>query len=225
MGLFSSCAEQFREIRGSENRGNAFLGTGLATSTTTKRTEKTKGERVMPQQTIIPGEQAASEIAAENDPKPNPIETKIEKVESNPTSVSQGQKSSVSIKGKKGQFHSLKKTKLLKPAKILKKALAQKGNEINKNLYELGFAGILSSIIGGPLLIGALIGEGNLIIIVLGVFFLLSLISSIWLYAKPTLEDDDVLKKTAIVIAALSVLIGLMILLALIAGGNLFYTQ
>jgi hypothetical protein len=33
LGLFSSCAEQFREIRGSENRGNAFLGTGLAKST------------------------------------------------------------------------------------------------------------------------------------------------------------------------------------------------
>ena len=161
----------------------------------------------------------------ERTPNPSSVGPKIEKVESNPTSEIQGQKSNVSVKVKKDKIHSLKKMQFLKPAKFLKKALAQKGNEINKNLYELGFAGILSSIIGGPLLIGALIGEGNLIIIVLGVFFLLSLISSIWLYAKPTLEDDDVLKKTAIVIAALSVLIGLIILLALIAGGNLFYTQ
>ena len=225
LGLFSSCAEQFREIRGSENRGNAFLGGGLTSSTATKRTDKAKSETVTPHQTVINVEQAVTEPIAESTPNPSPVEPKIEKVENNPTSVIQGQKSSVSGKDKKGQFHSLKKTKLLKPAKILKKVLVQQGNEINKNLYELGIAGILSSIIGGPLLIGALIGEGNLIIIVLGVFFLLSLISSIWLFAKPTLEDGDVLKETAIVIAALSVLIGLVILFALIAGGNLFYSS
>jgi len=225
LGLFSSCAEQFREIRGSENRGNAFLGGGLTSSTATKRTDKAKGETVTPQQTVINVEQAATEPVTENTTNPNPIESKIEKVENNPTSIIQGQKSSVSGKDKKGKFHSYKKTKLLKPAKILKKALSQQGNENNKILYQLGIAGIISSIIGGPLLIWALLGEGILTIIVLGVFFLLSLISSIWLFAKPTLEYGDVLKETAIVIAVLSVLIGLVILLALIAGGNLFYSS
>lgn len=227
LGLFSSCAEQFREIRGSENRGNAFLGGGLTSSKATKRTDKARSETVTPHQTVIHVEQAVTEPVAENtqEPEPNPVESKIEKAETNPTSVIQGQKSSVSVKGKKGQFQSLKKTKLLKQAKILKKALLLRGNEINENLYELGIAGYISSIIGGPILIEALWGEGILIIIVLGVFFLLSLISSIWLTAKPTLEDGNLLKKTAIVIAALSVLIGLMILLTLIVGGNLFYEQ
>ena len=100
LGLFSSCAEQFREIRGSENRGNAFFGTGIAKSTATKRTDKTKGERVMPQQTVIPVEQVATEIVAENSPNRNPIEPKIEKTETNPTSVITGQKGSVSEKNK-----------------------------------------------------------------------------------------------------------------------------
>ena len=79
-GIFSSCAEQFREIRGSENRGNAFLGTGLKTSSATKRTDKTKGERVMPQQTVIPVEQEASESAVERTPNPSSVGPKIEKV-------------------------------------------------------------------------------------------------------------------------------------------------
>ena len=73
LGLFSSCAEQFREIRGSENQGNAFLGGGLTSSTATKRTDKATGERVTPQQTVIPVEQAASDIEAQSAPAPNPI--------------------------------------------------------------------------------------------------------------------------------------------------------
>ena len=166
LGLFSSCAEQFREIRGSENRGNAFFGTGIAKSTATKRTDKTKGERVMPQQTVIPVEQVATEIVAENSQNRNPIEPKIEKTETNPTSVIKGQKSSVSIKGKKGQFHSLKKTKLLKPAKILKKALLQRGNgkEVNGWLMALGIVGIISSTLGLLyLLFAAALGESSFI--------------------------------------------------------------
>ncbi len=229
LGLFSSCAEQFREIRGSENRGNAFLGTGIATSTATKRTDKTKGERVMPQQTVIPGEQAASEIAAENDPKPNPIETKIEKVESNPTSVSQGQKSRVSGKVKKDQIHSLKKTKLLKPAKILKKALLQRGNgkEVNGWLMALGILGLISSLIG--LLFIALlayVGSGSIIMELLGyssyplridfILFLLGFISSIWVVANPTLRDDHPPQIFAILLTALSIFLILFLLIGII---------
>ena len=127
-GIFSSCAEQFREIRGSENRGNAFLGTGLAKSTATKRTDKTKGERVMPQQTVIPVEQAASEIAAESTHNPNPIEPKIEKVETNPSHVITGQKSSISSKTNSSSSPTLKKRKSSKPAKFLKQAISRKGN-------------------------------------------------------------------------------------------------
>ena len=147
LGLFSSCAEQFREIGGSENGGNAFLGSRLTTSTATQRTDKARGETVTPQQTVIPVEQEASEIAAENSPNRNPIEPKIEKTETNPTSVSQGQKSRVSVKGKKDQIHSLKKTKLLKPAKILKKAKLQRRNGYGNNGYiiALGIAVIISS--------------------------------------------------------------------------------
>jgi hypothetical protein len=83
--------------------------------------------------------------------------------------------------------------------------------------------GIISSIIGGPILIWALLGEGPLVITILGLFFLISLISSIWLFLKPTLEDAHALKNAAIVFAVLSVLMGLLILLGLIAGANLFY--
>ena len=174
LGLFSSCAEQFREIRGSKNRGNAFLGGGLtsSTATATKRTDKAKCERVTPHQTVIQVEKAVPESVAENtqEPDPNPIESKIEKAETNPTSVIQGQKSSVSGKDKKGQFHFLKKTKLLKPAKILKKALSRQnnGNAEHRFLESPYFGGsigdwllyinvLLSLIIIGLLLIYAFI--------------------------------------------------------------------
>ena len=128
LGLFSSCAEQFREIRGSENRGNAFLGTGIATSTATKRTDKTKGERATPQQTVIPVEQAASDIEAQSTPAPNPIEPIVEKVETNQSRVITGQKSSNSSKTNSSSSPTLKKRKSSKPAKFLKQAISRKGN-------------------------------------------------------------------------------------------------
>jgi hypothetical protein len=221
LGIFSSCAEQFREIRGSQNQGNAFFGGGLTSSTATKRTDKAKGETVTPHQTVINVEQTVTEPVAENTPDANPFESKIEKAETNQAHAIQGQKSSVSGKGKKGQFHFLQKTKLLKPGKILKKSLSQKGNQFNINLYELGKWGIICSIIGGLILLSALSGEGLLLVTML--FFLLSLISSIWLFLKPTWEDANTLKNTAIVFAVLSVLMGLLILLGLIVGANLFY--
>ena len=223
LGIFGSCAEQFREIRGSQNQGNAFFGGGLTSSTATKRTDKAKGETVTPHQTVINVEQTVTEPIAAVTPEPNSTKSKVEIAETNQTSVIQGQKSNVSGKGKKGQFHFLQKTKLLKPGKIHKKSLSLLGNEIN--LYELGILGIISSIIGGPILIWALLGEGPLVITILGLFFLLSLISSIWLFLKPTLEDAHALKNAAIVFAVLSVLMGLLILLGLIAGANLFYSS
>jgi hypothetical protein len=223
LGIFSSCAEQFREIRGSQNQGNAFFGGGLTSSTATKRTDKAKGETVTPHQTVINVEQTVTEPIAAVTPEPNSTKSKVEIAETNQTSVIQGQKSNVSGKGKKGQFHFLQKTKLLKPGKIHKKSLSLLGNEIN--LYELGILGIISSIIGGPILIWALLGEGLLVVTILGLFFLLSLISSIWLFLKPTLEDAHALKNAAIVFAVLSVLMGLLILLGLIAGANLFYSS
>ena len=145
LGLFSSCAEQFREIRGSGNRGNAFLGGGVTSSTATKRTDKANGERVTPQQTVIPLEQVATEIVAENSPNRNPIEPKIEKTETNPTSVITGQKGSVSEKNKGSSTRILKKKKLSKPAEILKKATTQWGNgyDVNGYLIALGILGII----------------------------------------------------------------------------------
>jgi hypothetical protein len=221
LGIFSSCAEQFREIRGSQNQGNAFFGGGLTSSTATKRTDKAKGETVTPPQTVINVEQTVTEPIAAVTPEPNSTKSKVEIAETNQTSLIQGQKSNVSGKGKKGQFHFLQKTKLLKPGKINKKSLSQKGNQFNINLYELGKWGMICSIIGGLILISALSGEGLLLVTLL--FFLLSLISSIWLFLKPTWEDANPLKNTAIVFAVLSVLMGLLILLGLIAGANLFY--
>jgi hypothetical protein len=219
LGLFSSCAEQFREIRGSENRGNAFLGGGLTSSTATKRSVKSTSESASPKQTIIPEEQVASEIAAESTPNPNPIEPEIEKTETNPTSVSQGQKSNVSGKDKKGQFHTLKKTKLSNPIKTLKKALSQRdnGDKVNGWLMALGIVGIISSILG-MLIVLLLASEGwdSIIMDLLGfrsfslgidfLIVLLVLISSIWLVKSPTLEDANALKIAAIVLVALSVL-------------------
>jgi hypothetical protein len=219
LGLFSSCAEQFREIRGSENRGNAFFGTGIAKSTATKRTDKTNVDRVTPQQTVIPGEQVATEIVAENSPNRNPIEPKIEKTETNPTSVITGQKGSVSEKNKGSSTRILKKKKLSKPAEILKKATTQWGNgyDVNGWLVALGVLGIISSILG-MLIVLLLASEGwdSIIMDLLGfssfslvidfLIVLLVLISSIWLVKNPTLEDANALKIAAIVLVALSVL-------------------
>ena len=129
LGLFSSCAEQFREIRGSGNRGNAFLGGGVTSSTATKRTDKANVERVTPQQTVIPLEQVATEIAAESNPKPDSIEPKIEKVETNPSHLITGQKGSVSSKHNSSSSPTLKKRKSLKPAKFLKQAISRKDNK------------------------------------------------------------------------------------------------
>ena len=226
--LFSSCAEQFREIRGSENRGNAFLGTGLATSTATKRTDKANGERVTPQQTVIPLEQVATEIVAENSPNRNPIEPKIEKTETNPTSVITGQKGSVSEKNKGSSTRILKKTKLSNPVKILKKALSQRdnGKEVNGWLVALGILGLISSILGILIVLIAAIFESSSILMgILGVYapllvdfflFLLGLISSIWIIASPTLEDANGLKIAAVVIAALPLLMILIYLMGLL---------
>jgi hypothetical protein len=128
LGLFSSCAEQFREIRGSENQGNAFLGGGLTSSTATKRTDKATGERVTPQQTVIPVEQAASDIEAQSAPAPNPIEPIVEKLETNQSRFITGQKGSVSSKHNSSSSPTLKKRKSLKPAKFLKQAISRKDN-------------------------------------------------------------------------------------------------
>ncbi len=226
LGLFSSCAEQFREIRGSENGGNAFLGTGLATSTATKRTDKANGERVTPQQTVIPLEQAVTEIAAESTHNPNPIEPKIEKTETNPSSVIQGQKSNVSSKNKGSSTRILKKTKLSNPVKILKKALSQRdnGDKVNGWLMALGILGIISSILG-MLIVLLLASEGwdSIIMDLLGfssfslvidfLIVLLVLISSIWLVKNPTLEDANALKIAAIVLVALSVLLVFLLMI------------
>jgi hypothetical protein len=228
LGLFSSCAEQFREIGGSENGGNAFFGTGIAKSTATKRTDKTKGERVMPQQTVIPVEQVATEIVAENSPNRNPIEPKIEKTETNPTSVITGQKGSVSEKNKGSSTRILKKTKLSNPVKILKKALSQRdnGDEVNGWLVALGILGLISSILGILIVLIAAIFESSSILMgILGVdapllvdffLFLLGLISSIWIIASPTLEDANGLKIAAVVIAALPLLMILIYLMGLL---------
>jgi hypothetical protein len=228
LGLFSSCAEQFREIRGSENRGNAFLGGGLTSSTATKRTDKSKGETLPPHQTVINLEQAVTEPVAENTPNGSLNAPKIEKVANNPTSVIQGQKSSVSGKNKEIQFHSLKKTKLSNPIKTLKKSLLQRGNgkEVNGWLVALGILGLISSILGILIVLIAAIFESSSILMgILGVdapllvdffLFLLGLISSIWIIASPTLEDANGLKIAAVVIAALPLLMILIYLMGLL---------
>ena len=218
LGLFSSCAEQFREIRGSENRGNAFLGGGLTSSTATKRTDKATGEKVTPQQTVIPVEQAASEIAAESNPKPNPIEPKNEEVESNPTSVIQGQKSNISSKNNRSSTRIIKKKKRSKPAEILKKATTQRGNgnDVNGYLIALGILGIIGSAIGILEALWGFLWTEELIFAGLAVLFLFSFISSIWLIASPTLEDANALKIAAIILAALPVFIILILFLGII---------
>ncbi len=208
-GIFSSCAEQFREIRGSGNRGNAFLGGGVTSSTATKRTDKANGERVTPQQTVIPLEQAVTEIATESTPAPNPIEPIIEKVETNQTPVITGQKSSILSKNKGRSTRVLKKTKLSKPANSLKKATMQwsNGNDVNGYLIALGILGIIGSVIGILTALWGFLWSEELIFAGLGVLFLLSFISSIWLIASPNLEDAKVLKTIAIVLAAVPVLL------------------
>ena len=220
LGLFSSCAEQFREIRGSENRGNAFLGTGLATSTATKRTDKTNVERVTPQQTVIPLEQVATEIAAESNPKPDSIEPKIEKVETNPSHLITGQKGSVSEKNNRSSTPILKKKKLSKPEEILKKATTQWGNgyDVNGYLIALGILGIIGSVIGILYALLVFLWTEELIFAGLAVLFLFSFISSIWLIASPTLEDANALKIAAIILAALPVFILLILFLGIILG-------
>ena len=229
LGLFSSCAEQFREIRGSENRGNAFLGGGLTSSTATKRTDKAKSETVTPHQTVIHVKQAVTEPVAENTPNGSLNEPKIEKVANNPTSIIQGQKSSVISKTNGSSARTLEKKKPLKLGKILKKALSQRGNgkEVNGWLVALGIVGIIISILGLlTALLGAALGNGSLIMEFLGFYFdpiiidiivfLLGLISSIWLLTSPTLQDANAFKIAAIILAALPIFLILILFLGLI---------
>jgi hypothetical protein len=212
LGIFSSCAEQFREIRGSQNQGNAFFGGGLTSSTATKRTDKAKGETVMPHQTVINVEQTVTEPVAAVTPELNSTKSKVEIAETNQTSVIQGQKSNVLGKGKKGQFHFLQKPKLSNPVKILKKSLSQRasGSETNGFLMTFGILGIIGSILGilFSLLFGLLFGE--LIILIWGLVFLLTLISSIWLVVSPNFENAKVLKIAATVLSALGLVLGLI---------------
>jgi hypothetical protein len=229
LGLFSSCAEQFREIRGSQNQGNAFFGGGLTSSTAAKRTDKAKGETVMPQQTVINVEQTVTEPIAENTPDANLLESKIEKAETNQAHTIQGQKSSISGKGKKGQFHFLKKPKLSNPVKILKKSLSQRasGSEINGFLLALGILGLIVSILG-LLIFGfaALWGASSLIMEILGFWssypilidilvFLLGLISSIGLLVNPRFEDSNPLKIVMVILATLPIIVLFMFILLL----------
>jgi hypothetical protein len=212
LGIFSSCAEQFREIRGTENKGNAFFGGGLTSSAATKRTNKAKGETVTPQQTVINVEQTVTEPVAAVTPELNSTKSKVEIAETNQTSVIQGQKSNVLGKGKKGQFHFLQKPKLSNPVKILKKSLSQRasGSETNGFLMTFGILGIIGSILGilFSLLFGLLFGE--LIILIWGLVFLLTLISSIWLVVSPNFENAKVLKIAATVLSALGLVLGLI---------------
>jgi hypothetical protein len=219
LGLFSSCAEQFREIRGSQNQGNAFFGGGLTSSTAAKRTDKAKGETVMPQQTVINVEQTVTEPIAENTPDANLLESKIEKAETNQAHTIQGQKSSISGKGKKGQFHFLKKPKLSNPVKILKKSLSQRasGSETNGFLIVLGVLGIISSIISALFILAAA-SYGGITAAAIGfvaLFCLLPLISSIWLILSPNFENAMVLKIIAVIITVLSIFLLLLLLLVL----------
>ena len=217
LGIFSSCAEQFREIRGSQNQGNAFFGGGLTSSTAAKRTDKAKGETVTPQQTVINVEQTVTEPVAAVTPEPNSTKSKVEIAETNQTSVIQGQKSNVSGKGKKGQFHFLQKPKLSNPVKILKKSLSQRasGSEINGFLIVLGALGIISSIISALLILAtASYAYGGITAAAIGfvaLFCLLPLISSIWLILSPNFENAMVLKIIAVIITVLSVLFSLLV--------------
>lgn len=222
LGIFSSCAEQFREIRGSENRGSAFIGGELTSSRATKRKVEPKGDKASPQQTIIPVEQTISVIEAQSTPSPNPIQPEIETVESNSTSVIKGQKGKVSEENKGSSTRILKKKKLSKPVKILIKTRLQwkNGYNVNGYLIALGIAGIISSIIGSWMLVFLLITEamGALGILLLFILFLFAFMSSIWLIISPKLEYGNPLKKAAVAITATSVLLFLLFILGLILG-------
>ena len=174
----------------------------------------------MPQQTVIPVEQVATEIATESTPAQNPIEPITEKVETNQTPVITGQKSSILSKNKGRSTRVLKKTKLSKPANSLKKATLQwsDGNDVNGYLIALGILGIIGSVIGILTALWGFLWSEELIFAGLGVLFLLSFISSIWLIASPNLEDAKVLKTIAIVLAAVPVLLIFIWFLAIFIG-------
>jgi len=224
LGLFSSCAEQFREIRGSENRGNAFLGAGLKTSAATERIDKAKCESVSPKQTVIHGEQTAISSFTTITPEtiPNPTESQTANANTNQYQIINGQKYIVVDKSNEAQSHSVKKKKLLKSSKIFKTAHKLWGNRHGNNGYliALGIAGIISSIIGSWMLLFLLITEamGALGILLLFILFLFAFMSSIWLIKSPKLEYGNSLKTAAVAITATSVLLFLLFILGLIFG-------
>lgn len=224
IGLFSSCAKQFREIRGSENRGNAFLGTGLKTSTATERTDKAKCESISPQQTVIHGEQTAISSFTTITPEtfPNPTEPQTANANTNQYQIINGQKYIVVDKSSEARSHSVKKKKLLKSSKIFKTAHKLWGNRHGNNGYliALGIAGIISSIIGSWMLLFLLISEamGAVGILLLFIILLFAFVSSIWLMKSPKMEYGNPLKTAAVAVTATSVLLFLLFILGLILG-------
>ena len=227
VGLFSSCAEQFREIRGSEHRGNPFGG-GQSQS----KKSPTKSELL----------QSTTSVYDET-PKYAPIQMRCDTISiCNTTAISKVTSKTNRIQNQSDLGEKSAPTKAINFLPSLKKGWNKYfinpnkkqdkagSNKSKGNIYMtlLGIFGLIGSIFLFLFSsIYALLEEASLILAVFGLEgpFLLDLIviimgfaSSIWIISNPPedMSNLNALQILAIIFSALNSLLPLILLLGLI---------
>ena len=227
VGLFSSCAEQFREIRGSEHRGNPFGG-GQSQS----KKSPTKSELL----------QSTTSVYDET-PKYAPIQMRCDTISiCNTTAISKVTSKTNRIQNQSDLGEKSAPTKVISILPSLKKGWNKYvinpnkkqdkagSNKSKGNIYMtlLGIFGLIGSIFLFLFSsIYALLEEASLILAVFGLEgpFLLDLIviimgfaSSIWIISNPPedMSNLNALQILAIIFSALNSLLPLILLLGLI---------
>jgi hypothetical protein len=227
VGLFSSCAEQFREIRGSEHRGNPFGG-GQSQS----KKSPTKSELL----------QSTTSVYDET-PKYAPIQMRCDTISiCNTTAISKVTSKTNRIQNQSDLGEKSAPTKVISILPSLKKGWNKYvinpnkkqdkagSNKSKGNIYMtlLGIFGLIGSVILFLFSsLYALLEETSLILAVFGLEgpFLLDLIviimgfaSSIWIISNPPedMSNLNALQILTILFSALNSLLPLILLLGLI---------
>lgn len=232
--FFGSCAEKYRVIKGYEQRQNTFW----AGESTTKSSVKTKvvatnkkavGNQITKSMNNVTKSMnnANADVHFEYmvDSKQEDISTKkFNKDFKEEKLISRDVRK---IKTKSDKISRFLNKKIKKPIKAIKSKKSNWGDDGTSSSFLLliGILGVACAILGLFVAFFAWIHGGeSLILAIMGIeahwgidlaFFLLSLISSIWLIANPTLEDSNILKKVAILFAALPILITMLIIILL----------
>ena len=225
--FFGSCAEKYRVIKGYEQRQNTFW----AGESTTKSSVKTKvvatNKKAVGNQITKSMNNANADVHFEYmvDSKQEDISTK--KFNEDFKEEKLISRDVRKIKTKSDKISRFLNKKIKKPIKAIKSKKSNWGDDGTSSSFLLliGILGVACAILGLLVAFFAWIYRGeSLILAIMGIeahwgidlaFFLLSLISSIWLIANPTMEDSNILKKVAILFAALPILITMLIIILL----------